>query len=84
MQVYARHIRIGYWDCNSLTQHGGSSGISKIGRRRDPSYRIITGQGPCLMKSVPKRFNNYSLFHKRGNAHSSLKCSKEYYKGQIR
>ena len=30
---------------HSLTQHGGSSGISKIGRRRDPSYRIITGQG---------------------------------------
>ena len=32
-------------DLHSLTQHGGSSGISKIGRSRDPSYRIITGQG---------------------------------------
>ena len=33
----------------SLTQHGGSSGISKI-ERRDPSYRIITRQGLGFQK----------------------------------
>ena len=38
---------------HSLTQHGGSSGISKIGRNRDPSYRIITRQGPeALRKEI--------------------------------
>ena len=33
-----------------------TSGISKLGRRRDPSYRIITGQGPgSLGKEVSKK-----------------------------
>ena len=33
---------------HSLTQHGGSSGISKIGNRRDPNKYFITGQDLCL------------------------------------
>ena len=57
----------------SLTQHGGSSRISmkrkrrdlrsqrKIGRGRDPIEYFITGQDPCLMKFVPKRFIYCSL-----------------------
>ena len=62
---------------HSLTQHGGSSRISKIGNRRDPNEYFITGQNSWLQKFVPKRFINSSLSHKRGNAHINLKCSKE-------
>ena len=99
MQINPRHKGKGNKYCNGLTQHGGSSGISIKGKRRDPNYRIIpdrvwdlknrkkrflllnyTGQDPCLNEIVPKRFINYTLSHKGGSVHSSLKCSKEYIK----
>ena len=91
VQLNPRHTGKGNKYCNSLTQHGGSSGISIkgkkersqiliIGRRGDPNYRSITRQDLCLNEIVPKRFINYTLSHKGGSVHSSLKCSKEYIK----
>ena len=58
---------------------GAHLGSQKIGRR-DSYYRIIPDRILCLNEIVPKRFINYTLSHKGGSAHSSLKCSKEYIK----
>ena len=55
---------------HSLTQHGGSSGISKIGNRRDPNKYFIIGQNQCLKeRCLCQRGSLIALSHKRGNAH---------------
>ena len=64
---------------HSLTQHGGSFRISKIGNRRDPNKYFIIGQDPCLIeRSLCQRGSLIALSHKRGNVHIHLKCSKQY------
>ena len=63
---------------HSLIQHGGLSGISKIGKRRDPNKYFITGQDLCLKeRSLCQRGSLITLSHKRENVHINLKCSKE-------
>ena len=63
----------------SLTQHGGSSGILKIGNRRDPNKYFITRQNPCLKeRSLCQRGSLIALSHKRRSVHIHLKCSKQY------
>ena len=63
---------------HSLTQHGGSSGIMKIGKRGDPNKYFITGQDPILIeRNLCQRGSLIVLCHKRENAHIKLKCSKE-------
>ena len=55
----------------------GSSGILKIGKRRDPNNYFITGQDPCLKeRNLCQRGSLIALSHKRENAHINLKCSK--------
>ena len=62
----------------SLTQHGGLSGISKIGKRGDPNKYFITGQDPSLKeRNLCQRGSLVALSHRRENAHINLKCSKE-------
>ena len=64
---------------HSLTQHGGLSGISKIGNRRDPNKYFIIGQDMCLKeRSLCQRGSLIALSLKRGNVHIHLKCCKEY------
>ena len=70
---------------HSHTQHGGSSGISKTGNRRDPNKCFIIRQDLCLKeRSLCLRGSLIALSHKRENAHINLKCSKAMYRGKIR
>ena len=74
MQVYPRHIRKRNKDSNSLTQHGGLSGISKIGIRRDPSYRINIGKGLGITIKGKKRYSSYN--YQTGSVFNKV-CAKE-------
>ena len=63
---------------HNLTQHGGSSGILKIGKRGDPNTYFITGQDVSLIeRNLCQKGSLIILSHKRENVHINLKCSKE-------
>ena len=73
---------------NSLTQHGGSSGISKIGRRRDPitellldKVREVLGKDISKEKGIFKsrRDPSYRIYNRTGSVFIEV-CAKEVYK----